>query len=1065
MKYPFFFSAALGDTRPPYRYQEDLAALPCESRLISIPTGLGKTAAVLLAWLYNRVHLGKSGWPRRLVYCLPMRTLVEQTRAEAEKWLTAHQLLWDGQEPHQRKVGLHILMGGDATPGSFKDWDLYPEENAILIGTQDMLLSRALNRGYGMSRYRWPMHFGLLNNDCLWVMDETQLMGVGVETSAQLDGFRALWPQENPCPTWWMSATLEDSRLATVDHPTPDGGWPRLTLDPTDREAVAHRLSSMKRLHKAPLAVTKQTKPADLARLIREKHVEGQLTLVIINRVQRAQELYDALKKDKSPSQASLALVHSRFRAPDRQAHHDLLIHGTGGRIVIATQAIEAGVDVSARILITELAPWSSLVQRFGRCNRGGEFDADGAGIYWLDLLFEKDDDVAPYTLAELKDARAELEKLEGASASPNALGAIQVIPPAVIYPIIRRKDVIDLFDTTPDIAGHDLDISRYIRESDDTDVQAYWRDLSASDFKPSLDAAEPLSAELCRVAVQRFKAFLKKLNEAKDGPKAWIWDGLKESWIIATHSRAGATYLLDHRAGGYDPQLGWTGEAAKKSAQWVPVSAPNQDPNIEEQDAIARDPLTLLGHPLTLEAHTQNVLRHLRPLAAFSPKHESALLTAALWHDAGKAHADFQIMLRGAAGENAPEGFLAKSGKRGGSLPESRKHFRHELASSLAWLAHHDGEPQADLIAYVIAAHHGKVRLSIRSLPDETGDPKNAERLFARGLFDGDTLPAIPGYTETATTLSLQLMHMGADENGRPSWLARMIALRDTLGPFHLAYLETLLRAADMRASAEEAQTCINTFSKDNNHHVLAGKHPPLAQPASGSQTPSEMAGDPARRGGEHGLREGTRGGGEDSRGTRPNQATRCLETSLGILSYTELAPLLAERVATVEADLLKEAFATSRLDEAFILDLHRRIAGDLVPDSAGHWRDVPVTVGRLEPPPPFQLPMLMRDYARDLEARWPSALSDDDLLIELLAFAEGRFLTIHPFRDFNGRTIRVFLLELLRRLDLPRVQLAPQTDAGRAAYFAALEAADRLDWTPLATLWKTRLAEAQLD
>ena len=41
-----------------------------------------------------------------------------------------------------------------------------PKRPAILIGTQDMLLSRALNRGYGMSRYRWPMHFGLLNNDC-----------------------------------------------------------------------------------------------------------------------------------------------------------------------------------------------------------------------------------------------------------------------------------------------------------------------------------------------------------------------------------------------------------------------------------------------------------------------------------------------------------------------------------------------------------------------------------------------------------------------------------------------------------------------------------------------------------------------------------------------------------------------------------------------------------------------------------------------------------------------------------------------------------------------------------
>jgi CRISPR-associated endonuclease/helicase Cas3 len=72
------------------------------------------------------------------------------------------------------------------------------------------------------------------------------------------------------------------------------------------------------------------------------------------------------------------------------------------------------------------------------------------------------------------------------------------------------------------------------------------------------------------------------------------------------------------------------------------------------------------------------------------------------------------------------------------------------------------------------------------------------------------------------------------------------------------------------------------------------------------------------------------------------------------------------------------------------------------------------------------------------------------------------GRFLTVHPFRDFNGRTIRVFLLELMRRLDLPRVELAPQTDAGRAEYFAALEAADQADWQPLMRIWERRLTTA---
>ena len=90
----------------------------------------------------------------------------------------------------------------------------------------------------------------------------------------------------------------------------------------------------------------------------------------------------------------------------------------------------------------------------------------------------------------------------------------------------------------------------------------------------------------------------------------------------------------------------------------------------------------------------------------------------------------------------------------------------------------------------------------------------------------------------------------------------------------------------------------------------------------------------------------------------------------------------------------------------------------------------------------------MLMRDYVLDLQARWEGVAGDDiDLTIEFLAFAEGRFLSVHPFRDFNGRTIRVFLIEMLRHLDLPRVELAPETDAGRTEYFAALEAADHRD------------------
>lgn len=64
-----------------------------------------------------------------------------------------------------------------------------------------------------------------------------------------------------------------------------------------------------------------------------------------------------------------------------------------------------------------------------------------------------------------------------------------------------------------------------------------------------------------------------------------------------------------------------------------------------------------------------------------------------------------------------------------------------------------------------------------------------------------------------------------------------------------------------------------------------------------------------------------------------------------------------------------------------------------------------------------------------------------------------------------FNGRKIRLFLRELLRRLDLPRVELAPPTDAGRTQYFAALEATDRRDLSPLVDIWRDRLSKAQTE
>lgn len=184
----------------PYPYQVWLAEDPWPD-ILDVPTGLGKTAAVLLAWIGRRINRD-AGTPRRLVWCLPMRVLAEQTFALAQQCCQALQDA--GLCRHAPRV--FMLRGGHID----RDWVACPEDDAILVGTQDQLLSRALNRGYAVSRFRWLLDFALLNNDCLWVFDEVQLMGAGLQTSMQLDAFRDLFGTVFPCRSLWMSATMNE---------------------------------------------------------------------------------------------------------------------------------------------------------------------------------------------------------------------------------------------------------------------------------------------------------------------------------------------------------------------------------------------------------------------------------------------------------------------------------------------------------------------------------------------------------------------------------------------------------------------------------------------------------------------------------------------------------------------------------------------------------------------------------------------------------------------------------------------------------------------------------------
>lgn len=803
--YEAFFEAVTGNG--PYPYQQELGEGPWPE-LLAIPTGLGKTAAIVVAWLWKLLQ-GDPDTPGRLVYCLPMRVLVEQTCDNARSWTEGAAPLFDeaGLEPPV----VSVLMGGDVE----LDWVDHPERPAILVGTQDMLVSRALNRGYGMSPFQWSVHFALLHNDAFWVYDEVQLMGPAVATSAQLEGFRRSFGTARACRSLWASATLDRRWLGTVDLEESLQDFEVLKLTSQDRavDRVACLLGASKRLERSATVLDKDTGKKDaaayldaLSREILEHHRPGTTTLVILNRVERAQDLYRKLRGELGEQDPELLLIHGRFRPHERASIEERLKEepSGAGRLLLSTQVVEAGVDLTSATLFTELCPWASFVQRCGRCNRYAEVE-DGATVYWIDLREEEGDLALPYEPGDLSAARERLETLDDAG--------LDRLPHFEAEPwdglVLRRRDLLELFNSDPDLFGFHVDVSPYVRDSDDRSLQVFWRKVPEGE-PPPRDLPAPVRAELCSASISAVRTALRGKH------KAWEWDAQVGRWQRARRDaiRPGMTLLLECRDGGYDPDLGFSPEVRK------PVLELPREEGADAPDSIPADAASRTKVWVPLTDHLTHVADSAAGLAAALnlPRDDREILVlAARWHDAGKAHSVFQEdLLRRLPAEDPKHSLLwAKSGPvandrpaedaRTGDERSRRRYFRHELASALAWLSNRPDHPARDLVAYMIAAHHGKVRTSLRSLPAEPA-AEDGQR-YARGVWEGDRLPTVelPEERMPETSLELEIMELGEGSQG-PSWSARVQRLLRELGPFRLAWLEALLRIADWRASAEEA-------------------------------------------------------------------------------------------------------------------------------------------------------------------------------------------------------------------------------------------------------------------
>jgi CRISPR-associated endonuclease/helicase Cas3 len=770
-----FVAAATGGQVQPYPYQTALAGsgLP---EVLRAPTGSGKTLAAILPWLYRRIahpdQTVRSATPRWLVVVLPQRTLVEQTVGSARAWV----------EMLGAPVGVHVLMGGEDSRD--REWKTQPDTERIFVGTQDMVLSRLLMRGFAESRAAWPMSFGLLHAGVQFIFDEVQLMGPGLPTSLQLQGLREVFGTALPCRSMWMSATIDPAELATVDLHR------ELSVVDVGDEGgeLGRRMAATRTVGQLNAGDDAQKYPGELAARVLAEHRPGTRTIVMLNTVERSMEIHAQLVK-LAPD-ARLVLLHSRFRPADRASNTAAALAEPGppGTIVVATQVLEAGVDVTSELLITEVAPWPSIVQRAGRCNRDG-YAADPR-LFWIVPPGAKAH--LPYDPQDLDSAATCLAALQGLAMTGRDLAEQDVAVTPQIYPVLRRRDLVDLFDTTPDLTGDDIDVSAFIRDADNRTVSVAWRYFDTEDM-PAVDRSE-----LCQAPIAEVREMIKS-----EPTRGRIWDQVVGAWRPARQQdvRPSAVIVLDGLHGGYLPERGFD----RRSTQAVePVAVETRTP-----DAFDRDPLStgcgdwvpLSDHLLETETAARVLIEQFGADVGLTVSQRDAIARAALVHDLGKAHPTFQASLVEANPDAPPPSSDIPWAKSPSHRPlrHNPRHFRHELVSAL-WLREGsagllDGEPEQDLVVYLVAAHHGKVRVTIRGQSDEPPG-------ITLGVEDGSCTIGfdLNDHLIPPVTLSLRPTTHGVD-----SLTSRAIALRDRadLGPFRLAFCEALVRAADWQASA----------------------------------------------------------------------------------------------------------------------------------------------------------------------------------------------------------------------------------------------------------------------
>lgn len=337
------------------------------SVVLQAPTGSGKTLAAVVPFVFSRVR--GSPLADRVLYALPLRSLAEGLYQSTKEMLGKANLL--DLLPVRLQTGETSGVEGIGDP-SFA-------EGRVIFCTIDQVLSSYLNIPFSLSARQANLNAGALVGS-LVVFDEYHLLDPGrslrtaILLSQHLAGLTSFV---------WMTATQAEParrRLFAADR----GNAVPVTVPADETTEIPSQQGEKRRWVWRPGSLD--------AEVVWREHqalpMGQRRTLVVCNTVCRSQRLCEQLSALASPG-VPVRLLHSRFLAQDRadaqRVAAQALARGSSAEmILVATQVVEAGLDLSAACLHTELAPANALVQRAGRCAR---FEGEKGIVFVYDSL------------------------------------------------------------------------------------------------------------------------------------------------------------------------------------------------------------------------------------------------------------------------------------------------------------------------------------------------------------------------------------------------------------------------------------------------------------------------------------------------------------------------------------------------------------------------------------------------------------------------------------------------------------------------------------------------------